>query len=186
MAPASTTVNLQGNIMHATILNQAAVPYDSTAVANTHEWTAGFVAHWEKVIALNTQTVKTTLAEQQTLTNAALSSRSFDEFIDLQTQQFTAGVKKSFAYWQHVEEIATQTREDMTTVMASGWSRYLSILGSLSDMAAPTRESGPKLLDEAGKVLSSQSAEVEHGEPVAIVDSLGQVVSSGLPRDGLH
>lgn len=172
--------------MNATPLNQATLSIGSAVVPSAYDWTFELVGQWEKVIELNTQTVKTTLAEQQALTDAALSSRSLEELIELQTQRVPASMKKSFAYWQHVGEIAKESQQEIIAVMQTGWSRYLSTVGALSEVATSTRDSGAKLLDEAGEVLTGQPSPVTTGEPVAIVDSSGQIISAGTSRSGLH
>jgi phasin family protein len=172
--------------MPATTLDQAALSAGSTAIPRAYDWSFKLVEQWEKVIELNTQTVRTTLAEQQALANAALSSASFEELIELQTQRVPASMKKSFAYWQHVEEIAKQSQEEIISIMQTGWSQCLSIFGVVSDVATSTRDSGVKLLDEAGEVLTGQSSPVTSGEPVAILDSSGNVVLAGTSRGGLH
>jgi phasin family protein len=59
---------------------------------------------------LNVQTVKTSLSEQRALADTALSARSLSEVIGLQSQLLSAAIKKTFAYWQHVEDIAIETR----------------------------------------------------------------------------
>jgi phasin family protein len=172
--------------MHATTLDQAALSASTPAVPVAYDWTFKLVGQWEKVIELNAQTVRTTLAEQQALANAALSSPSFEELLELQTQRVPASIKKSLAYWQHVEEIAKDTHEEIIAIMQSGWSQYLSIFGAFSDAATSTRDSGVKLLDEAGEVLTGASSAGAGGEPVAIVDSSGKVVSADNSRSGLH
>ena len=172
--------------MPTTTLNQTAMSVESTAIPRAYDWTFDLVGPWEKLIELNTQTVKTTLAEQQALTNAALSSRSFEELIELQTQRVPASAKKSFAYWQHVEEIAKETHEEIITIMQTVWSKYLSTFSALSDVAPSARDSGVTLLDEAGEILTGQSSPATRDEAAAIVDSSGQVVSSGTTHGGLH
>ena len=63
-----------------------------------------------KVVELNVQTVKTSFSEQRALADTAPSARSLSEVIGLQSQLLPAAIKKTFAYWQHVVDIAIETR----------------------------------------------------------------------------
>ena len=64
----------------------------STGVALVFDSTRKLYSGVERVTELNVQTVKTSLLEQHALTQAALSSQSLHEMIDLQTQQVPAAV----------------------------------------------------------------------------------------------
>jgi phasin family protein len=137
-----------------------------------------------KVVELNLQTVKTSLSEQQALGDAALSAQSLSEVLDLQSQQFPAAIKKTFAYWRHVEDIATHTRNGLFAVMQSHMGSALQTFTGMVDIA-----SGVSAVEEqAGEssLLVSGEPVVDAAQPVAIVDSSGKVVSSGKTRGELH
>ena len=163
--------------MNAVILNQPDARQEGNAIA-AYDVAAKAVAGFEKVIELNLQTVKTSLFEQQALVDAALSSASLDQVIDLQFQQVPAAIKKTCAYWGHVEDIAVDLHNELASAVQDSMQSYLSTLFSLFGSAAPlglaptgrTNVTSPLAIDEPPVIPN---------EPVAIVDSSGKVVSSG-------
>lgn len=152
--------------------------------ATYFECTTEVFAGVEKIVELNAQTVKTSLSEQQALADAALSARSLTEIIDLQSQQLPAAVTKTFAYWRHMEDIATGTRTAMFEAMgdrfANPWQAFIDTMGVVSDKAASRESSGDVPL------LLTDNTAANIADPVAIVDSSGKVVSSAGMRDDLH
>ena len=135
------------------------------------------VAGFERVVELNVQTVKTSLAEHRALADAALSARSFSEAIDLQSQQMPAAVKKTFAYWRHVEDISVTTQSGLFAAMRDLSGGALQALGEFADLAA-RRSVSDERLDRTGVVLIGRPTSGDDHAPVAIVDSSGKVVSS--------
>lgn len=146
------------------------------------EWSAKAFAGFEKVVELNVQTIKTSLSEQQALANAAISSQSFDEVVDLQMQQMPAALKKTFAYWRHMEEIALETRNDLAAVLAESVQRSLAMMPSLVDHALSAADDATSTV----QLIGAQASHAVENEAVAIVDSAGNVVSSGGSPGGLH
>jgi phasin family protein len=135
------------------------------------------VAGFERVVELNVQTVKTSLAEHRALVDAALSARSFSEAIDLHSQQMPAAVKKTFAYWRHVEDISVTTQSGVFAALRDLSGGALQTFGQFADFAA-RRSVGDERPDRTGVVLIGQPASGDDDAPVAIVDSSGKVVSS--------
>ena len=74
----------------------------------------GFEAY-EKLVALNLQATKASILENEALASeaVALSARDPQSFFELQSRQSQAATKKAQAYWQHVNEIATETRNQL-------------------------------------------------------------------------
>ncbi|KND60802.1 granule-associated protein [Candidatus Burkholderia verschuerenii] len=68
------------------------------------------VEGFEKLVALNTRTLHTALAEHQELVARSFSVRDAQEFFALQSQQAQAGAQKVQAYWRDVYEIASGVR----------------------------------------------------------------------------
>jgi phasin family protein len=170
--------------MNAVVLNQPEVRHESTAIA-AYEFAAKAVAGIEKIVELNVQTVKTSLSEQQALADAALSSGSLNEVFDLQFQQLPAAVTKTCAYWGHVEDIAADTRDGLAEVVQDSLQTCLTTLFSLFDGAASMG------LAAAGRTNVTSPLAIEQPpappkEPVVIVDSSGNVVSSSARTSGLH
>lgn len=120
------------------------------------------------------------MSEQQALTEAALSADSLDDVVDLQSQQFPAAVKKTFAYWRHVEEIAAGTRIGLFNAMQAHFGNSLKTLGEMVDIACGNVQ------EQAGNssLLVTTQPAFASAERVEIVDSSGRAVSSaGARRD---
>lgn len=139
----------------------------------------------EKVAELNVQTVKTSLSEQQALADAALAAQSLTEIVDLQSQQLPAAVTKTFAYWRHIEDIATETRAGMFEAMQERFASTLQAFVDTMDAAVPSGTLH-ETSDNVPLLLTAPTAASAVTDPVAIVDSSGQVVSSGRARNDLH
>ncbi|MDP9648760.1 phasin family protein [Paraburkholderia caledonica] len=169
--------------MNAVVLTQPEVGHEDNAIV-AYQMAAKAVAGLEKVVELNMQTVKTSLSEQRALVDAALSSVSLDQVIDLQFQQVPAAMKKTCAYWGHVEDIAVDTHNELAGVLQDSVSSYLCTLFSFFGSAASigiapaerTTVTSPLVIDEPPATQSG---------PVAILDSAGNVVAS-TGRTDLH
>jgi phasin family protein len=135
---------------------------------------------FERVVELNVQTVKTSLSDQQALANAALSAQSLSEVIDLHSQQLPTTVRKSFAYWRHIEDIVMETGNRFFTAMYAHSGGFLKRFEEMTDIAA----AGVSVPCEQSSLhVAGQPAEAE---PMAIVDSAGKVISSDRVRNDLH
>jgi phasin family protein len=170
--------------MYPDTMNQLSPRQRDAVVEAAFDCTTEVFAGIERVVELNVQTVKTSLSEQQALADAALSARSLSEVIDLQSQQFPASVKKTFAYWRHVEDIAVQTRDGFFGAMEEHFGGSLQTFAEMFDVmsvgfAVQERLGGSSLF------VMAQPA-VGDAERVAIVDSSGKVVSSDDARGDLH
>jgi phasin family protein len=155
-----------------------------TAVEAAFGYTTEVVAGLEKVLELNVQTVKTSFSEQRALADAALSARSLSEVIDLQSQLLPAVVKKTFAYWQHVEDIAVETRYGLFTAVQEHFGSSLRALAEMADIASGGL-AAQEGLKNVSLLVRGQPA-VTTAAPVMIVDSSGKVVSSDDARRDLH
>jgi phasin family protein len=67
---------------------------------------------YEKLVALNLQVTKASVLENEAVASEALalSAKAPESLFELQSRQSQATTKKAQAYWQHVNEIATETR----------------------------------------------------------------------------
>ncbi|WP_345814908.1 phasin family protein [Paraburkholderia sp. PREW-6R] len=172
--------------MYADTLNQISSRQRNSAVEGTFDCTAEAMSGIEKVIELNLQTVKTSLSEQQALAHAALSARSMSEAIDLQSQQFPATIKKTFAYWRHVEEIAVETRLGLFSAMQERFQNSLRTFAEMVDAASGSFANQANANTERLLVAADDVSAQATANTVAIVDSAGNVVSSDDVRGDLH
>ncbi|MFM0221340.1 phasin family protein [Paraburkholderia dipogonis] len=168
--------------MHATTLNYSPLFRRDADLPGAFDWMACAVAGLEKLVELNLQTVKTSLREQEVLAGAALSSRSLNEVIELQSQQLPAALKKTFAYWRHVQEIAVETGGGFASVMQANFQSLVTTLQAPVDIATWTaNEQG-----RTSRLLSTYPPSAAAGTPAAIVDSSGRMISDSESDGGFH
>jgi phasin family protein len=168
--------------MHATTLNYSPLFRRDTDLPGAFDWMACAVAGLEKLVELNVQTVKTSLREQEVLAGAALSSRSLNEVIELQSQQLPAALKKTFAYWRHVQEIAVETGGGLASVMQTSFQSLVTTLQAQVDIAtSAASEQG-----RTSRLLSTYPARATAGTPAAIVDSSGRMISDNESGGSFH
>ncbi|MFM0173276.1 phasin family protein [Paraburkholderia sediminicola] len=159
--------------MHATTLNYSPLFRHDADLPDAFDWMGCAVAGLEKLVELNVQTVKTSLREQEVLAGAALSSRSLNEVIELQSQQLPAALKKTFAYWRHVQEITVETGGDLASVMQASVQSLATTLQAPVDIAtSAASEQG-----RTSRLLSTYPPTAASGTPAAIVDSSGRMIS---------
>ncbi|CAB3731824.1 phasin family protein [Paraburkholderia rhynchosiae] len=170
--------------MNAVVLSQPDVRYEGHPIA-AYELAARTVSGLEKIVELNVQTVKTSLSEQRALVDAALSSESFNQVFDLQFQQFPAAIKKTCAYWGHVEDIAVDTRNELAEVVQNSVQSYLTTLFSMIDSATSIGTASGGRTNVTSPLAIEQPPGARN-EPVAIVDSSGNVVPPSGRASGLH
>ncbi|HEX7932917.1 MAG TPA: phasin family protein [Paraburkholderia sp.] len=170
--------------MNVVALNRPDILDEGSTIA-AYEFAAKAVTGLEKLVELNVQTVKTSLSEQQAVIEAAFSSSSFNTVFELQLQQFPAAVKKISAYWGHVETIAEETGNELWSVVQESVQNYLATQFSLFDSAASIGIASVDSTNAASPITVEQSP-VATKEPVVLVDSSGNVVSSGRRSSGLH
>lgn len=71
---------------------------------------------FEKLVELNAQTVRTTLAEAQEFAAKSLIGNAPHAAFSGQENQLRAGVQKTQAYWTHVKEIVSSTQAEFEAV----------------------------------------------------------------------
>jgi phasin family protein len=170
--------------MYPDTVQQFSTRQRGIAVNAAFDWTTDVLAGIEKLIELNMQTIKTSLSEQQVLVDAALSARTLSEVIDLQSRQFPAGVKKTFAYLRHVEEIGAYMGSGVFSALHEQTGSALRAFTTVMDFASfgATRQEPS---DTPDLLVGEQPATVHADEPV-ILDSSGKVVSLGHTTGKVH
>ena len=71
---------------------------------------------FEKLVDLNAQTVKSTLAEHQDSVTKVFAVKDAQEFFALQASHAQQSVERAQAYWRHVYEIVTCTQAEFAAV----------------------------------------------------------------------
>jgi phasin family protein len=141
---------------------------------------------FERLARLNLQTMKTTLAEQHGIALEAIGSRSIAWVMTLPAAQAQAGFKKTLAYWQHVNEIATEKAANNAGAGWEGLTACTDWLARAYTTASHSRTGGPLVLASPEENLpvevegQTQALTKAGGKKrsVDIVDGSGNVVSS--------
>jgi phasin family protein len=68
---------------------------------------------FEKLANLNLQAAKATLTEHEAVASEAVAKQSPQALFELQTRQAQASVEKVQGYWRHVNEIVSETRNEL-------------------------------------------------------------------------
>ncbi|MFM0282997.1 phasin family protein [Paraburkholderia sediminicola] len=166
--------------MYPVTLNPLALRQSATAVEAAFDCTTELFVGFQRSVELNVQTAKTSISEQAALTDAALSVRTPSELIDLHTQQLSAAGKKTFAYCRHVETIAAETASRFFTAMSVHSEDFLKRLEEMTNFASGG------FAAQVNRTSLLITGEPAVAEPVAIVDSAGEVLSSGDGPSDLH
>ena len=145
---------------------------------------------YEKLVALNLQAAKASISENEAVASEALARSAKDpqSFFELQSRQSQATTKKAQAYWQHLNEIATETRSQLlasTEKLASGYVRETQvIIDSLAKNPPAQNEvitafwsKGFGAMWDAGNALNQQTT-VAAKEAVELVDKASKPVTT--------
>jgi len=178
----SPVIDFAGGVGHA----------GQAALASMIDLASQTFAGFERLTRLNLQTMKTMLAEQHGIALEAVDSRSLSWTLTLPMAQAQAGFKKTFAYWQHVNEIAVETATQNAGAGLEGFRECARWLASARADGAGSPLGESFLLTAAG-AGGSAAGETQAGSEtglaaatqaggkkrsVDIVDGSGNVVSS--------
>jgi phasin family protein len=166
--------------MYPVTLNPFPLRQCATAVEAVFDCTNEFFGGFERVVELNVQTAKASISEQQAFVDAVLSARSPSELIDLHSQQLSAAVKKTNAYWRHLEDVTVETANRFFTAMYAHSGSFLKRFVEMIDIAPGGVAAGR---DRTSLLVSGQQLAAE---PAAIVDSSGKVLSSRDAQGDLY
>ncbi|MFM0624617.1 phasin family protein [Paraburkholderia xenovorans] len=149
----------------------------------------GFEAY-EKFVALNLQAAKASILENEAVASEALalSARDPQSFFELQSRQSQATTRKVQAYWQHVNEIATETQRQLlasTEKLASGYARETQVVIDNLAKNPPAQNGvitafwskGLGAMWDAGKALNQQATAAAK-EAVELIDKASKPVTN--------
>ena len=107
----------------------------------------------EKLVELNMQVAKTTLAEAAESTTAALSAKDAQELLNLQASMLQPAAEKAASYTRHVYDILAGTSAEVTKVaeatMADGQKQVLALVDTAVKNAPAGSESAVALVKSA-------------------------------------
>ncbi|MEO3713045.1 phasin family protein [Roseateles flavus] len=96
----------------------------------------------EKLVELNLQVAKATLAEAAENTQAALSVKDAQELLALQTSLLQPSAEKAAAYSRHLYDIATATNAEVAKVAEAQFAEAQTKFNAVVDTAAKNAPAG--------------------------------------------
>ncbi|MFP3647690.1 phasin family protein [Paraburkholderia sp. SIMBA_054] len=104
-------------------------------------WTKSFGCI-EKLTELNLRAVKSTLAENQAIASAALSTKDPQELFALQTQRAQAAMEEAQSYWRHVWNIVVSAQAELAMSTGAQFKTRLRDTQAFVDTVASNAPAG--------------------------------------------
>jgi phasin family protein len=118
----------------------------------------------ERLTNLNLQTVKTTLAEQESIAQEAVSSNSLEWVVTLPSALAQANYAKALAYWRHVGNITIETATNSVGSRLENLTEWAQWTASLFvNVASRTPEGAAMVPASANAALSNVADAAEAG-----------------------
>jgi phasin family protein len=142
----------------------------------------------EKLVDLNVQAAKASLAENHAVLSEAVSAKDPQALLELQRRQTALTNEKAQAYWRHVNEIVTETRSQLLAQSQKQVSEYVRETQALADNLGKNTpmQSGTfaafwsksfEAMRDAGAAFQQQTMGATK-EAVEVVDKAGKVVTA--------
>jgi phasin family protein len=142
----------------------------------------------EKLVDLNVQAAKASLAENHAVLSEAVSAKDPQALLELQRRQTALTNEKAQAYWRHVNEIVTETRSQLLAQSQKQVSEYVRETQALADNLGKNEpmQSGTfaafwsksfEAMRDAGAAFQQQTMGATK-EAVEVVDKAGKVVTA--------
>jgi phasin family protein len=130
----------------------------------------------EKLVELNLQVVKATLAENQGIVAKAFSSGDLPGLLALQTSQAQPVAEKARSYWQHVYEILSNTQAEFATTAEAQFKQYQQDSQAFVDSLAKNAPAGSEAVLSAWKSAIATATETASSAYHAAQETTKQVV----------
>jgi phasin family protein len=130
----------------------------------------------EKLVELNLQVVKATLAENQEIVAKAFSSGDLPGLLALQTSQAQPVAEKARSYWQHVYEILSNTQAEFATTAEAQFKQYQQDSQAFVDSLAKNAPAGSEAVLSAWKSAIATATETASSAYHAAQETTKQVV----------
>ncbi|MDO9148270.1 MAG: phasin family protein [Hydrogenophaga sp.] len=129
----------------------------------------------EKLVELNMAAGKAAVSESFTHAKAALSAKTPQEFMTLQTGFFQPMAEKSTAYFQHVQSIAAEGSADITKQIEANMADAQKAFGASVDQLVKSAPTGSETavaafqsaLSNSQKAIESAQASIKKATEVA-------------------
>jgi phasin family protein len=133
---------------------------------------------FEKLVGLNVQVARTSLAETQELVGKALSVRDPQEFIALQSGQSQTNVERVQAYWRDVYEVVNDTRSAFAAAAEAQLKKSQEDTQAYVDSLAKNAPAGSEAVVSAWKSAFGAATESANSAYEAAKKAAKQVVES--------
>ena len=157
------------------------------------ESTFGFLTKafegWEKLVELNLQVVKATLAENQEIVAKAFSSTDLPGLFALQTSQAQPVAEKVRSYWQHMYEILSSTQGQCAAAAETRFKQFQNEAQGFVDSITKNAPAGSETAVAAWKAFATTASETASAtyeaakkatkQAVEIAESNANVVAAG-------
>lgn len=132
------------------------------------------IASVEKLVELNMAASKAAVGESFSHAKAVLTVKSPQEFMSLQAAYFQPMAEKSAAYFQHVQNIATEGGADLTQQFEAGVADAQKAFGASLDQLAKNAPAGTEAAVAAFQNAVSQSQKAVEQAQAAIQKATAQ------------
>jgi phasin family protein len=131
---------------------------------------------FEKLVDLNAQTVKSTLAEHQDSVTKVFAVKDAQEFFALQASHAQQSVERAQAYWRHVYEIVTSTQAELAAVAEAHFKQSRHDAQTFVDGLAKNAPAGSDVVVSAWKSALGAAAESANSAYDAAKKAAQQVI----------
>jgi len=133
---------------------------------------------FEKLVELNVQAVKSSLAENQEFVFKALSAREPHELFSQQTGQAQPVVEKAQSYWHRVYEILSSTQAEFTALAEAKYKQLQSEAQALVDGLAKNAPAGSETAVAAWKTFITTASQTANSAYETAAKAAKQVVET--------
>jgi phasin family protein len=137
----------------------------------------------EKLVRLNLQAFKSTLAENQEITVKAISSKDPQELLALQTSQVQPAMEKARSYWRDVYEIVSSTQAECAATAEAQLKQQQHDAQAFVDGLAKNAPSGSDTVFTAWKSTletASATASSAHGAAKEVAKQAVDIAESNV------
>ena len=113
----------------------------------------------EKLVELNVQAVKSTLAENQEMLAKALSAKEPHELFSQQTSQAQPAIEKAQSYWRHVYEIISGTQTEFAALVEAKFKQRQNDAQAFIDSLATGAPAGSETAVAAWKTFITTASQ---------------------------
>ena len=113
----------------------------------------------EKLVELNAQAVKTSLAENQEILVKAFSAGAPQAFFAHQASQAQPAIEKAQSYWRHVHEIISSTQAEFAAVAEAQIRQFQHDAQAFADSIAKNAPAGSENAVAAWKTFMTTASE---------------------------